>query len=514
MAKRSSFLTLAAIDLDRGKSIPLHRQLYYRLSNAILTRRLAPGMRLPPTRALAAELGVSRNTVVNTFEQLLAEGYIEGKVGSGTFVSRALPDHVLQVRAKSDAPARAMPASVALSKRGAIIAAAPASHWQDFGGPRAFRTGVPALDEFPFGVWRQLANKCWRTLSREALAYGEPAGYQPLRQAIAAYLGASRGVRCDPDQVIVVAGSQQALDLAARLLLDAGDVVWTEDPGYRGAHGALRAAGARLVPVPVDAEGLRVDVGVAKASNARLAYVTPSHQYPMGVTLSLARRLTLLEWAQRSNAWILEDDYDSEYRYAGRPLTALQGLDNANRVIYIGTFSKVLFPGLRLGYLVVPPHLVDAFIAARAMADRQSPVLDQVVLAEFIAEGFFARHLRRMRTLYAERRATLVDAIARELGGMLEIISEEAGLHVLAQLPKGVDDRTLSRRAAMRNIEALPLADYALARQARGGLVLGYAALTEREIREGVRQLALACLPARPRHSHHVNATHGATNTS
>ncbi|MBI5303903.1 MAG: PLP-dependent aminotransferase family protein [Chloroflexi bacterium] len=501
MAKRAAFLTLAALDLERGTPTALHRQLYYRLSHAILTHRLAPGVRLPPTRALAAELGVSRNTVVNAFEQLLAEGYIEGKVGSGTYVSHALPDQVLQVRAQSSAPSRAMLARATLSKRGAIMASAPARDWQDSDKPRAFRPGIPALDEFPFAMWRRLAHKRWRDLPRDALGYGEPAGYRPLRESIAAYLGASRGVRCDPEQVIVVAGSQQALDLAARLLLDSGDIAWIEDPGYRGARGALLAAGARLVPVPVDAEGLRVEVGVAKNADARLAYVTPSHQYPLGVTMSLARRLTLLEWATHSNAWILEDDYDSEYRYAGRPLTALQGLDNAQRVIYIGTFSKVLFPALRLGYLVVPPNLVDAFVAARAMADRQSPTLDQAVLADFIAEGFFARHVRHMRTLYAERRAALVDAVARELGGLLEITSEEAGLHVLARLPKGVDDRVISRRAAKHNVETPALSDYALARLARGGLVLGYAAVNAREIREGVRQLASACSFAHPRKS-------------
>ena len=492
MPKRSSFITLAAIDLDRSAPTALHRQLYYRLSHAILTRRLVPGTRLPPTRALAAELGVARNTVVNAFEQLLAEGYIEGKVGSGTYVSHALPDDMLQTRAKTSPPTRTLSSSAPLSKRGTIIAATPAKQWQDSGRPRAFRPGIPAIDEFPFEVWRQLANKRWRTLARDYLSYGEPEGYPPLRQAIAAYLGQARGVRCEPDQVIIVAGSQQALDLAARLLLDPGDVAWIEEPGYRGARGALLAAGAKLAPVPVDAEGLRVDVGIRKAKSARVAYVTPSHQYPMGVTMSLARRLKLLEWAAQSNAWILEDDYDSEYRFSGRPLTALQGLDNANRVIYIGTFSKVLFPALRLGYLVVPPNLVDAFIAARVMTDRQAPVLDQAVLADFIAEGFFARHLRHMRTLYAERRAALVEAIARELGGMLEITSEPAGLHVMARLPPGVDDQKMAQRAAAHNVEAPALADYALTHLPRGGLVLGYAAVAESEIREGVRRLRAA----------------------
>jgi GntR family transcriptional regulator / MocR family aminotransferase len=495
VAKGPAFFTLAAVDLDRSKPTALHRQLYYRLRDAILTRRLVPGVRLPPTRALATELGVSRNTVVTAYEQLLAEGYIEGKVGSGTYVSRALPDEILQLRAKNHLPIRAKSAMAAvLSKRGTSIASTPAEQWQDSGRPRAFRPGVPAVDEFPLEAWRRLANKRWRTLPRAELAYGKPEGYLPLRQAIAAYLGAARGVRCEPEQVIVVTGSQQALDLTARLLLDPGDLAWIEEPGYRGARGAFLAAGARLVPVPVDAEGLRVEVGAAKGTPARLAYVTPSHQYPLGVTMSLARRLKLLEWAAHSKAWIVEDDYDSEYRFRGRPLTALQGLDTANRVIYIGTFSKVLFPALRLGYLVVPPGLVDAFVAARALTDRQAPVLEQAVLADFIAEGYFARHLRRMRALYAERRAALVDAIAQKLDGMLEVTSEPAGLHVLARLPKGMDDRAIARRAAAHHVEAPALSEYALTRLARGGLVLGYAALPAHEIREGVRQLAAACL--------------------
>ena len=489
MAKQSSFLSLAAIHLERSHAIPLHRQLYNCLSEAILARQLVPGTRVPPTRALAAELGISRNTVVNAFDQLLAEGYLESKVGSGTFVSRALPDDALQIRARGNKSPHHQPPAAALSKRGALIAAAPPSHWQDSGKPHAFRPGVPALDEFPFDVWRRLANKCWRALPRDALAYGEPEGYRPLRQAIASYLGASRGVRCEMEQVIVVAGSQQALDLAARVLLDPGDALWIEDPGYRGARSAFLAAGARIIPVPVDAEGLRVDVGIAKCATARLVYVTPSHQYPSGVTMSLARRLALLDWAKRARAWVLEDDYDSEYRYAGHPLTALQGLDDAGRVIYIGTFSKVLFPALRLGYLVVPPGLVDVFTAARVMADRQSPVLDQAVLADFIADGYFARHLRAMRALYAERQAALVDAATRELGGALELAPADAGLHLLARLPKGMDDRVVSQRAAAQNVEAPALSDYAITRLARGGLVLGYAAVNAREIHDAIRRL-------------------------
>jgi GntR family transcriptional regulator / MocR family aminotransferase len=292
--------------------------------------------------------------------------------------------------------------------------------------------------------------------------------------------------------VIVVAGSQQALDLTARLLLDEGDAAWIEDPGYLGARGALLGAGASLVPVPVDGEGLDVQAGQARNPEARLIYVSPSHQYPYGVTMSLPRRLALLESASRAGAWVLEDDYDSEYRYAGRPLAALQGLDGEGRVIYLGTFSKVLFPALRLGYMVVPPDLVDGFVAARALVDRHSPTLDQAALADFIADGHFARHIRRMRALYAERQAILVEAATHGLAGVLDVSTAEAGMHLVGWLPPGVDDVEASRQAAAHGVEAPPLSLYSLEPPRHGGLLLGYTAVGEKEIRDGVQRLAKA----------------------
>ncbi len=489
MPKHASYLPLAGIELDRRRSTPLHRQLYEQLRQAILTQQLTPGTRLPPTRDLATALGVSRMTAVNAFEQLLAEGYIEGKVGSGTFVSRWLPEDSLRVLQRTDGEGPSQRRSRALSKRGAALATISLNSWPDEGKPRAFRPGVPALDAFPLDLWRQVANRCWRTLPREALAYGDSAGYRPLRKAIAAYLGVSRGVRCTPEQVIVVSGSQQALELAARVLLDPGDQVWLEDPGYRGARGVMVASGARVVPVPVDREGLLIRAGLSKGAGAKMVYVTPSHQYPLGVTMSLARRLALLEWAKRTGAWILEDDYDSEYRYVGRPLPALQGLDTARRVIYIGTFSKVLFPSLRLGYVIVPDDLVQVFQTGRTLMDRQPPILEQVVLAAFITEDHFARHLRRMRVLYAERQETLVQALKRDFGNRMEISSSEAGLQLVAWLPQGVEDRIVSQRAAAQQVEAPPLSAYSMSRLDRGGLVLGFAAVNGSEIREGVSRL-------------------------
>lgn len=474
--------------LDTSLAVPLHRQLYEGLRGAILAGRLRAGTRLPATRTLARELRISRNTVLNAFEQLLAEGYVEGQTGSGTYVGHVLPDDLLHVSPSPIAQPPAL-ASRRLSRRGALLAATPVSVARDQGLPRAFRPGLPAFDTFPFDIWTRLVARHWKRPPPELLSYGDPAGYLPLREMIAAYLHAARGVQCTPNQVIVVAGSQQGLDLAARVLLDPGDHVWIEDPGYVGA---LRSAGAQLVPVPLDQEGLRVAVGIEKRPGARLAYVTPSHQFPLGITMSLSRRLALLNWACRAGAWLLEDDYDSEYRYTGRPLPALQGLDRDGRTIYLGTFSKVLFPSLRLGYLVVPSDLVDAFVAARALADRHPPSIEQAALADFIAEGHFARHIRRTRALYAARQAALLAAAEHELIGLIELHPAEAGMHLVGWLPHGVSDLDASNRAARAGVDAPALSAYALEPLERSGLLLGYAAVDQADIRQAVQRLGMA----------------------
>ena len=472
---------------------PMHRQLYNELREAVLCGRLPPGSRLPSTRALATELGVSRNTVMGAFDQLLAEGYLEGKVGSGTYVAEKLPEELLQAHASmTRATPQAQPARTVLSARGAVLAKQSPIPPRQYRPPRAFRPGPGAVDQFPARVWMRLLAKRWRGPLREMLSYGSPAGYRPLREAIAAYVRASRAVRCDASQVVVVSGSQQGVDLAARLLLDPGDPVWLEDPGYMGARGALLGAGARLCPVPVDREGLMVEAGIAREPKARMVYVTPSHQFPMGVTMSLARRLALLEWAGRTGAWVIEDDYDSEYRFAGRPIASLQGLDFNGRVIYLGTFSKVLFPSLRLGYLVLPPDLVQPFTAARALSDQHSPLIEQAVLADFINEGHFARHIRRMRALYSHRHAAFVEAAQKELAGVLEVHPQDAGMHLVGWLNEGVDDAAASHAAWEQGVEAPPLSAYALEKQPRGGLLLGYTSMGTREMREGMRRLAAA----------------------
>lgn len=483
---------LGTIDLDHGATVPLYRQLYDSIRQAVLTRRLVPGARLPSSRLLASELAVSRNTVLNAIDQLIAEGYLEARRGSGTYVTRALPEEALRVSSDRQALTGA-------SRRVARLSAYPEQVRpavrrmpgplvpQERGKPRAFRQGIPALDAFPRTLWGRLLAQSWRRSSYELLNYG---GQPALREAIVAYLGAGRGVRCTAEQVIVVAGSQQGLDLAARVLLDPGDAVWIEDPAYPGAYGALLGAGASVVPVPVDDEGLDIAAGVQRCPGARLAFVTPSHQFPLGVTMSLRRRLELLDWASRSDAWIVEDDYDSEYRYTGRPLAALQGLDREGRVIYVGTFSKVMFPALRLAYLVVPPDLVEVFSTARFFAVQQPPLLEQTALAGFLAEGHFSRHIRRMRTLYAERQAVLIEAAQRDLSGLLDMQPAEAGMHLLGWLPEGIDDRLVSQRAAAHGVDAYPLSRYCLEPTHRSALVLGYTAVDVHEIRDGVSRLA------------------------
>ena len=357
---------------------------------------------------------------------------------------------------------------------------------------RAFRTNQAALDVFPTTLWAQVASRRLRRASTQLLAGGEALGYRPLRQAVTEYLNASRGVKCSVDQVLITSGVQEAVDRAAHLLLDPGAPVWVEEPGYPGAAIVFRAVGAKVCPVPVDAEGLDLESGRRRWGSARLVYVTPAHQFPLGVTMSLRRRLALLEWARRSQTLIFEDDYDSEYRYAGRPIPALQGLDRAGVVIFAGTFNEVLFPALRLAYLVVPPSMVDRFAAAQSVTMRHAPLLDQAVLCDFITEGHFARHIRRMRELYAQRLAVLLEASRSRLDGLLEIPSVEAGLQTVSWLAPGIGAERAAEEAARREVEVIPISRYATRPLSRQGLLLGFAAVDKRELRRGVEELGKA----------------------
>jgi GntR family transcriptional regulator/MocR family aminotransferase len=497
--KRAGGALLTGIDLDPENGEPLYRQLYLALQRGILEGALRPGHRLPSTRTLASELGVSRNTVKIAFEQLLYEGYIEAKVGAGSFVSEIIPDSVLglpQLRRDGEAGQRKATGERRVSSRGRFFRG-----WRrdsDPVRPRPFAVGIPSLDAFPVRLWNRLASQRARRAGSELLGYAPAEGYAPLREAIASYLGSARGVRCTPEQVVVVSSSQQALDLAARVLLDAGDEVWLEEPGYLGAQGALRAAGAEIRPVPVDREGLVVEVGKSRAPAARLAYVTPSHQFPLGSVMTLGRRLQLIEWAESAGAWILEDDYDSELRYRGRPIQALQGLDEAGRVIYIGTFTKVLFPGLRLAYLVCPPDLLQPFVTARALQDGHSPLQPQAMAADFLVEGHFATHLRRMRALYLEQQETLRREVEQSLAAWVDLDASPAGMHLVAYLHEGLDDREASLAAARRGVEAVPLSRYYVDAPQEQGLLLGYSGFGVGALRDGVRRLAAALGEAFP----------------
>lgn len=504
MPKRPADPLFALLHLDRARPFPLYRQLYEEVRAAILTERLRPGERLPSTRRLAGELGVARRTVLDAFLQLYAEGYVEGRIGAGTFVAHMLPEELLQP-AFSDAPdppdlhggGETPRLSDRFRRQQEAVPIALAEWPSPKPGGRAFVIGVPALDAFPSALWGRMVARLGRGLQDDALSCDHPAGHGPLREAVAAYLAAARGVRCAAGQVVIVNGSQQALSLIAHVLLDPGDAVWVEEPGYFGTQGALLGAGAHVIPVPVDGEGLDVAAGRAQCPAARMAFVTPSHQMPLGVTLSLSRRLALLEWARGAGAWVVEDDYDSEYRYASRPLAALQGLDTAGRVLYTGTFSKVLFPGLRLGYLVVPPTLVEAFTTARLFADMYSPLLEQLLVTEFIQAGHFERHIRRMRALYAERQAALVEAARRDLAGWMEVAPAESGMHLLGRLPPGANDQAVARAAREQGVRVLALSRQYRGAPAQKGLLLGYAAVPPAEIIEGVRCLgqALNTLP-------------------
>jgi GntR family transcriptional regulator/MocR family aminotransferase len=486
MSKTSGGVLPPAINLERTSSVPLYRQLYDAIRQAILHGTLRKGLRLPSTRCFASELRVSRNIVIIAFEQLLAEGYIESRTGAGTFVTDTLPDEVLQLQSPRANGNRT------LSERGKTLQRLPKLPLPA-ADPRLryapFRYGLPALDELPLDLWgRLLAHHC-RRAPAEIAVHGDAAGLRSLREAIVSYVGVARGVRCQADQVIVVNGSQQAIDLAARVLADPGDVAIMEDPGYIGASSALLAAGIKLIPVSVGKDGLRVDLLSKKHLSAKLVYVTPSHQFPLGVVLSLANRLQLLDWAAQNDAWIIEDDFDSEYRYESKPIPALQGLDRNARVIYVGTFSKVLFPSLRLGYVIVPEDLVDAFVAARWISDRCSPLVEQAALADFICGGHFASHIRRMRTLYMVRRSVMIETIRERLGDLVETWDTEAGMHTVAWLPPHVGDSQVSAEAAKVGLFTLPASGFAMRPLARGGLLLGYAAFKPAVIRKGVRDL-------------------------
>jgi GntR family transcriptional regulator/MocR family aminotransferase len=466
------------ITVDRRLSKPLYQQIYDAFRRRVLHGELRAGQIVPSTRELARELRVSRLPVLDAYSQLLAEGYFESRVGAGTFIANALsagadrnvcaPHGTRRISQHAEALPRYERASTSL-------------------GP--FQVGQPDLHSFPIEIWSKLVARYSRHIRIKGLQYGDVTGIAELREAIAHYLRTSRAVHCEAGQILIVSGSQQALDLSTRVLLDAGSSAWVEEPGYWLAHNVLKAAGVRAVPVAVDAEGLDVSAGIRRSRKARAAFVAPSHQYPLGVTMSASRRLQLLDWAQRAGAWIIEDDYDSEYRYDSLPIASLQGLDTNARVIYIGTFSKVMFPSLRLGYMVVPPDLVERFTAMRQLMDLGPAQTTQAVMADFIREGHFSRHIRRMRPIYANRRRLLVEEIEREMGDVATITGDAAGMHLAVFLSGVADDRELARRAAEQSLNLSPLSASYIGNAPRQGLVLGFGNTRESQIAPAVRQI-------------------------
>ena len=526
------------LGIDPSRPEPLHRQLYDDLRAAILDRRLKTGARLPSTRALATTLGLARNTVHGAYDQLLAEGYLETRHGSGTYVAASLPDDALrpgsddhrggdsssgrhrsteilrpeQTMTEQGTSPTTSDASAFGSEEGGGVGQrlsnwgrrlseiAPAPYAAPTSLPFDFRHGRPDVTHFPLEEWRRASSRQLRSLGRDHLWYGPPAGLPSLRTAVAEYLARARGVRCTPEQVVVTTGTQQAIDLISRLLVEADDPVVVEDPCYPGARRSFEALGARLLNVPVDDRGLCTDQ--LPETHARIVYTTPSHQFPTGATLPVSRRLDLLRWAEQYDATVIEDDYDSEFRHVGRPLESLQGLDRAGRVVYVGSFSKVFYPALRLGYLVAPLELVWLVTEAKRLLDLQTATPGQEMLAELIQSGQFEAHLRRMRRVYRGRWTVLLEALERELGSLATVGPSDAGLYVRIVLAEGIDEEAVAREAAKLGVGVYPAGPYHARPVARPGLVLGYSALDETAIVEGIRRLRQAIDAQVPRAGH------------
>lgn len=470
---------MLTLNLDRNGRFPLYRQIIQQIQAQVLCGELTLGSRLPSSRQLAKEAGVARITVTQAYEQLLAEGYLVSRPGAGVYVAADLP--------LLDEKRPFTPTLTNWGKR--VLAAAPASSAATTHPAIDFGIGRSFAQIFPYDVWRRLLARYLSTDDAMLSRYGSVAGFMPLRQALADYLAQYRGINCTSEQVVIVSGAQQVLDILARLLLKPGDEVLVETPGYTVAYNLFRAYGARLTGLPVDDDGFPVEK-IPVNNQARLAFITPTHQFPRGGTMSLSRRFQLLQWAQQRDGLIIEDDYDGDLRYNGRSQFALQGLDEDGRVVYLGTFSKVLFPALRLAYVVLPPVLVEPFVQAKALIDRGSPTLTQAAIADFITEGYFERHLSQLRQIYGHRRQALVSAIARFLPSQVHYAEVAAGLHVMLYLPDGYAETAVVQQAAAQDVGIYPGSPYYLEQPAPPSILLGFSGLNEAEIEEGVRRLA------------------------
>lgn len=496
MVVRRTIVDFGFLRLDGRKKTPLFRQIYDSIRTAILDGQLSPNSRIPSSRELVEQLGVSRTTVMEALDRLVAEGYLRSVGRSGTFVSDDIPGespfiNTSPLASPSFGEEQPVDVSSYLSNGGKRFEKATGLPGH-LGVLIPFRPGVPALDEFPIQIWTKIVRKIWNRVSGTDLTYGNPAGYEPLRSSIAEYLRAHRGVRCNPDQVIIVNGTQQAFDVIGRLCLDHGDQFLFENPGYVGARNALSAQGAKVIPMPVDENGAQIRKTVKKHPRAKLVYVTPSNQYPMGATLSIERRMELIDWAGETGGVIVEDDYDSEYRYSQKPIPALQGLDSAQRTFYVGSFSKVIFPALSLGYVVVPQAMVSVFKNALSVCSRPASLVDQLILFDFIEQGHFGRHLRRMRKTHASRRQTFVDEFQKRLSNKLTIAGSEAGLHCVGLLKDGSSDAAACSRLEQAGIVTRSLSQYYLpgtpASKRVNGLVFGFASSTPAKLISAVKK--------------------------
>ncbi|RWD96230.1 PLP-dependent aminotransferase family protein, partial [Mesorhizobium sp.] len=479
---RPQAFPLDMLAVNRAGPEHLSRQLYHGLVAIIRSRALAPGSELPSTRALAAELGLGRNTIVSAYDQLVTEGYLANRRGARPVIVD-LPD------GPRETPAEVPPVPLrAPSRRGQQLLSQPCHHGRP--GHVAFHPGMPDASSFPFGVWGRLVARRASHGGETLFGTYDVTGHPALKEAIAGYLYSARGVRCRPEQIVITTGAQAAFDLLARLLLDPGDTVWMEEPGYYGAKAAFTVAGAKILPIPVDQErGWRLD---APSFSPRLIYVTPACQHPLGITMRMEERLRLLDIAETANAWVIEDDFDGEYRFQGRPVPAIQSMDRSGRVIYVGTFAKLLFPALRIGFMVLPVELAGRIVNALSTTGQFAPLLLQAALADFITEGHMNRHLKRMRRIYAQRRQLFREIVTERLRDEITLSPTEAGIQVVGYLRQGIDDIKVSQAAARRAINVSPLSKYFQNTAPTQGLVLGYAACDAAQTRDGVERLAAA----------------------
>ncbi len=480
------FAYLANLSLDKNESMPLHRQLFLALRDNILSGVIKPGTRLPSTRLLATDLNVSRNTILAAFDQLTAEGYLQSKVGAGSYISDQLPDDLLQSKPN---PSDRSTVSRKLKLSSHAEALRPFEKKSD-NRQGDFSPGKPELEQFPFDVWARLLAKHWRRPAKSYLVDNPVAGSAALREALSEHLAQTRAVKSTPEQVIVLSGSQQAIHLVIKAFANANDPILMEDPGFPGTRTSILAAGARAIPVPIDEQGFMLNEAINRAPQARLACLSPSHQYPLGPTMSLQRRLEILNWAKQEDKFLLEDDYDSEYRYTGRPISSLQGLDTDNRVFYVGSMSKVMFSGLRLGYLVVPEDLIDIFHALRRDIDGHSPATAEAALAEFISEGHLATHIRRMRTLYDLRQKRLLSLLHEHCSDFLTVAAQECGMHLIAFLKDTLSDIAIETRCRKEGLFLRALSRFYEAADAKNGLIIGFAGTSEKQMPQLVMKLS------------------------